>query len=557
LALRQRGRRDNVAVALQQRCCGEHGVATLPRQSETDCWGEDVATSVRAALSGRTGWERLVRAACAVSLLVVIVMAVATPAMLFAREREPNAVFAERRARLAAQLNGPVVLFGYTGKENSSPSYVFNQEENFYYLTGHNEEGAALLVVPAGASEKGWKGPAEILFLPPRDLAEERWNGPRMGPTDPGIAGRTGFATVEPFAAVKERLNDLAKNYADVYTVLPQKDDTGYPHAREWSDWVRQAAPGLKQNDAAAAIGAMRQIKSPGEIALLTKAIELSVDAHLAAMHLVHPGLYEYQVAAKMVEIHGYGGSEAEAYAPIVGTGLDSTVLHFNELNAQIQDGDVVLLDVGAQYAGYTADITRTLPANGHFTARQREIYEIVLGAQNAVLAAMKPGMTLGRGGPNSLFQIAFNYMNTHGADREGRPLGRYFIHGLGHHIGLDVHDAGDPNRPLEAGMVVTDEPGLYLPEEKIGVRIEDDVLITPTGYKLLTARLPRTVAEIEALMASPVQADPVSHPEPKQERPASPSAPAPTPGTPPVRPPSVPPQSTVPMGPPPPTPGE
>ena len=306
-----------------------------------------------------------------------------------------------------------------------------------------------------------------------------------------------------------------------------------------------------------AAIGAMRQIKSPGEIALLTKAIELSVDAHLAAMHLVRPGLYEYQVAAKMVEIHAYGGSEAEAYAPIVGTGLDSTVLHFNELNAQIQDGDMVLMDVGAQYAGYTADITRTLPANGHFTARQREIYEIVLGAQNAVLAAMKPGMTLGRSGPNSLFQIAFNYMNTHGADREGRPLGRYFIHGLGHHIGLDVHDAGDPDRPLEAGMVVTDEPGLYLPEEKIGVRIEDDVLITPTGYKLLTARLPRTVAEIEALMASPVQADPVSHPEPKQERPSSPSAPAPTPATPPVRPPSVPPQSTVPMGPPPATPGE
>ena len=117
------------------------------------------------------------------------------------------------------------------------------------------------------------------------------------------------------------------------------------------------------------------------------------------------------------------------------------------------------------------------------------------------------------------MFQIAFNYMNTHGADREGRPLGRYFIHGLGHHIGLDVHDAGDPDRPLEAGMVVTDEPGLYLPEEKIGVRIEDDVLITPTGYKLLTARLPRTVAEIEALMASPVQADPVTRPAPEGPR--------------------------------------
>ncbi len=368
-----------------------------------------------------------------------------------------------------------------------------------------------------------------------------------------GLRGARVSRAVEPFAGLKGRLSDLAKNYGDVYTLLPQKDDTGYPHARVWSDWLREAAPGLKLHDAAAAVGAMRQVKSPGEIALLTKAIELSMDAQLAAMHLMRPGLYEYQVAAKMVEIHAYGGSEAEAYAPIVGTGLDSTVLHFNELNAQIQDGDIVLMDVGAQYAGYTADITRTVPANGHFTARQREIYEIVLGAQNAVLAAMKPGMTLGRNGPNSLFQIAFNYMNTHGADREGRPLGRYFIHGLGHHIGLDVHDAGDPDRPLEAGMVVTDEPGLYLPEEKIGVRIEDDVLITPTGYKLLTARLPRTVAGIEAVMASPEQGNPA----PQQESPSSPSTPARTPAPPPVRPPSVPPQSTVPMGPPPATPGE
>jgi Xaa-Pro aminopeptidase len=186
-----------------------------------------------------------------------------------------------------------------------------------------------------------------------------------------------------------------------------------------------------------------------------------------------------------------------------VGTGFHSTVLHFNELDAQIKDGDVVLMDVGGQYSGYTADITRTIPANGHFTPRQREIYEIVLGAQNAALAALKPGMTLGGYGPNSLYKIAYDYLNTHGTDRDGKPLGKYFIHGLGHHIGLEVHDAGDPNRPLEPGMVVTMEPGLYLPEENIGVRIEDDVLITPTGYRLLTARLPRTVDEIEKIMAA------------------------------------------------------
>jgi Xaa-Pro aminopeptidase len=447
---------------------------------------------------------RLRRTVRAVFVPVLAFLALLAPlaAPLAARDREPNSVYADRRARLVAQFSGPVLLFGYTGRENSSPSYVFLQEPNFYYLTGRNEEGAALLLVPSGAAEKGWKGPNEILFLPPHNPEEEKWNGPRLDPTDAGIQKETGFATVEVFPNLKARLTELAQSYHEIWTLTPHADDAGYPHAREWSTWITQASPGIALHDAAPAIGAMRQIKSPGEIALLTKAIELSVDAQLAAMRMVRPGLYEYQVAARMVEIHAYGGCETEAYAPIVGTGLHSTILHFNELDALIQDGDVVLMDVGGQYSGYTADITRTLPANGHFTPRQREIYEIVLGAQNAVLAAMKPGMTLGRQGPNSLFTIAYDYINTHGADRQGRSLGRYFIHGLGHHIGLEVHDAGDPNRPLEPGMVVTDEPGIYIPEEKIGVRIEDDVLITPTGYQLLTARLPRSVDEIEKIMA-------------------------------------------------------
>jgi Xaa-Pro aminopeptidase len=424
-------------------------------------------------------------------------------ASLAAREREPNSAYAARRADLAAKLAAPVILFGYTGDENSSPSYIFNQEENFYYLTGHNEEGAALLLLPPGAAEKGWRGPREILFLQPRDPAQERWDGPRMGPDDEGIAARTGFAAVEVITGLKARLAELLASYTEIYTLVPHDGDTGYPHAREWSEWLSQAAPQVSWRDVAPAMGAMRQIKSPSELALLTKAIELSMDAHFVAMRTTRPGLFEYQVSARMVETHLWGGCEGEAYAPIVGSGFNSTVLHFNELTRQIRDGDIVLLDVGCQYSGYAADVTRTLPAGGRFTPRQKEIYEVVLGAQNAVLAALKPGMTLSRTGPNSLFQIAFNYMNTHGADRQGRPLGRYFIHGLGHHIGLNVHDAGDPNRPLEPGMVITIEPGLYLPDENLGVRIEDDVLITETGYRLLTARLPRTVAEIEAIMAA------------------------------------------------------
>jgi Xaa-Pro aminopeptidase len=436
-------------------------------------------------------------------MFALLVLLACLAPTLGAWEREPLSVFAERRAKLIAAVNAPIVVFGYTGHEEANPSYVFMQEENFYYLTGHNEEGAALLLVPESASGKGWSGAREILFLPPRDLAEERWNGPRMGPEDPGIQEKTGFARVETFAKLRDTLASLARNYSEIYTELPGPHDEGYPHAAIWSKWVKDAAPQATVKDVSSAVGTLRAIKSPGEVALIQKAIDPSIDAHLEAMKMVRPGLYEYQVAAKMVEIHSYAGCETEAYAPIVGTGFNSTVLHYNKLDRRIEDGDIVLMDVGGQYSGYASDITRTVPANGKFAPRQREIYEIVLGAQNAAMAALKPGMTLGgKDSSTSLQKIAMDYIDSHGKDKEGRSLGRYYIHGLSHHVGLNVHDPSGPSRPLEPGMVITIEPGIYIPEENLGVRIEDDVLITATGYVQLTARLPRSPDEIEKIMA-------------------------------------------------------
>jgi Xaa-Pro aminopeptidase len=216
----------------------------------------------------------------------------------------------------------------------------------------------------------------------------------------------------------------------------------------------------------------------------------------------MRPGIYEYQVAAKMIEVHAMGGSEAEGYAPIVGAGPNSTALHYDKLSRKIEDGDIVILDVGARYAGYSSDITRTLPANGKFTPRQLEIYNIVLGAQNAAIAAIKPGMDLCQMGRKSLHKLSYDYINSHGKDLHGHSLGQYYIHGLGHNIGLNVHDPGEYCKPLEPGMVVTMEPGIYIPEENLGVRVEDDVLVTETGYKLLSERLPRDPVEIEKIMA-------------------------------------------------------
>src|SRR3979490_9411 len=203
-----------------------------------------------------------------------------------------------------------------------------------------------------------------------------------------------------------------------------------------------------------------------------------------------------------MVEVHQVGGSAAVAYGLIVGAGPNSTALHYDRLSRKMEDGDIVVLDVGAQYSGYSADITRTLPANGKFTPRQLEIYNIVLGAQNAALAALKPGMDLCRKDDKSVNKISRDYINSHGKDRHGKSLGQYYIHGLGHNIGLNVHDPGEYCNPLQPGMVVTMEPGIYISEENLGVRIEDDVLITETGYKLLSERLPRNPDHIEKIIA-------------------------------------------------------
>ncbi len=442
-----------------------------------------------------------IRTRCGRVLAVLCGIVLLACAAAQARFPQPAAEYQARRAALRAKLDGPVVIFGYTAAQDSSEVAIFFQEPNFYYLTGHDEAGAALLLLPDAPAGKFADGPREILYLPERNLISEKWEGVKMGPEDAGVAEKTGFATVRPYAKLKDDLAAAAKQYSSLYTLLPPKNETGYPHFTKATEWVKATAPGATLKDAAPAISAMRQVKSAGELALLQKAIDLSVDAHLDAMKQMKPGLYEYQIAARMKEVHEWGGCAREAYAPIVGTGLNSTVLHYDILDAQIQDGDVVVIDVGGEYGGYAADITRTLPANGKFTPRQREIYDIVLGAQNAAIAAVKPGAKL-YGGKDSLMGISMEYINTHGKDLYGEALGKYYIHGVSHHLGLDVHDPGDRNRPLEPGMVVTVEPGIYIPEEKLGVRIEDDVLVTADGNKILSGRLPRTPEEVEAAMA-------------------------------------------------------
>jgi len=422
-------------------------------------------------------------------------------------EREPLSVYHERRARLVGDTgNGVIVLFGYSGADVAASVTRFHQNEAFYYLTGWNEPDAMLLVVPKVVPRSRHDQPAEIdkemLFIPPHDYRAEKWSGPKVGPEDSDAAARTGFTIVKSTTLFPSELQEALKAFPKIYTELTPQPESG----EEWfqKDAVaklHKLAPLASFADLRPLMTRMRAVKSTSEIALIRKAVEASMDAHFAAMKAVKPGVSEYEIAALMKYEFERRGCEWPSYPPIVGSGFFSTVLHYDDDDRQMQDGEVVVMDVAGSYSGYASDITRTLPINGHFTPRQREIYEIVLGAQSAALAAARPGISMGQG-KNSLQKIAYDYIDSHGKDLNGKPLGQYFIHGLGHSVGLNVHDPTDYNSTLEPGMVMTLEPGIYIPDERLGVRIEDMILVTQDGAELLTRRLPRDPNEIEKMMS-------------------------------------------------------
>lgn len=420
-------------------------------------------------------------------------------AVLGAIEREPLESFRERRQALASlHPDGVILLFGFTEREGQFTRSPFRQQNNFYYLSGWNEPGAVLCLLGEGKAGRY----REILFLPRRDLSHEAWTGRHLGPEDSGVGAATGFGEVLAVEELPKVVSEALKGRPRLYIVNP-RDPPGYeqPPDPDRSDRLERLAPQYPKVDIRESVEAMRRVKSVGEIGLIRKATEATVAAHRAAWARIDAGVYEYQLAATMLGVMMEHGCLRSAYTPIIGSGKNATVLHYSRSTGQLRPGELVVMDVGGEYGHYAADVTRTVPVDGHFTPRQREIYEIVLGAQQAALDAIKPGMTLGGRGEKSLTEIVRAYFDSHGKDRDGQPLGRYFIHGLGHHVGLEVHDPGDSSWPLEPGMVVTVEPGLYLPEEGIGVRIEDMILVTENGAEVLSKNLPKAADEIEQLM--------------------------------------------------------
>ncbi len=441
------------------------------------------------------------------AIVVGLLLAGSALPALHALEKQPASAYHARRAALAVKLQGGVAVL-FAADEPLLDFMPYRQDSDFYYLTGWTEPGAALMVIadaPHASTPRTYK---EILFLPARNLRQEKYTGVKMDAATPSVRDATGVDAVESMTELPADLSRmLASDRALVNNVWTQPN-TAPAGALLGFTATTLGVSGLAQpHDVTSLTAQLRMFKDAGEIDLLKKASAASVLGQRVMMQWwVKAGMTERAVAGGMTAVWMENGCERPSYAPIVGSGINSTVLHYSANDRTMQDGDILLVDAACEFSMYAADITRTVPVNGHFTQRQREIYDIVLGAQKAAIDAFVVGKSTlndrDRLDPNSLDTVAYNYINTHGKDLHGQPLGQYWLHGLGHLLGMDVHDPATYPVVLKPGMVFTIEPGVYIPDEKLGVRIECDFMVAADGHLIdLDASLPHTADEVEAAM--------------------------------------------------------
>jgi Xaa-Pro aminopeptidase len=444
------------------------------------------------------------------TVLAILLSSVAAHAL----DSVPKPEYRARRAVLAEKTKGGIAIL-FAAEEPILDFMPYRQDEDFFYLTGWNEPGAALILVAATPSAAATDiSPArtarpyrEILFLPTRNPRTEQYTGPKMDAATPSVATTTGVDEVLPMTDMPAVLNTLiATDRARIRNLYAEPDSKQAASLASFTALSLGLADAPATRDLSALIMEPRARKSPAELALMRKAADASIAAQLAEMKAVRPNVTERTVAGVIIAKLMEEGCERVSYAPIVGSGKNATTLHYSENAATMQSGGLVVIDAAGEYSMYASDITRTLPVSGHFTPRQLEIYDLVLGAQRTAAAAFVAGKSTindpTHSNPDSLDTVAFDYINAHGKDLHGQPLGKYMVHGIGHLIGIDVHDPWDYTRPLEKGMAFTIEPGIYLPEENIGIRIEDVVYVDEQGKLVdLIAKLPHEAADIEAAM--------------------------------------------------------
>lgn len=394
--------------------------------------------------------------------------------------------FVARRTALLERLDGAVGLV-FAGDHPASLQGIWQPDWNFYYLTGiRDEPGAVVLLDPKAEDPKR----RCILFLKPLNPEIEEWDGYRDR-ISTALKSGTGFDSVMRTYQLPRWLTTIARRRAKLACLHPFSVYDA-PVAGDLATFrkVSERSLGVQVLDRTNLLPSMRAIKSRSELAVIAKAAAATAKGYAAAAGAIRPGVNERDIQRALEGGFTSGGGTGTGYNSIVGAGLNSTVLHYNTNNKVLEAGDLLLIDAAARVGGYTADVTRTFPISGKFTREQREVYGIVLRAMESAIRAARPGVPM------------------HEVDAAGRRIiekagfGDAFMHGMGHQLGIEVHDS-TPDGPLKAGMVITIEPGIYLPSRKLGIRIEDDILITRQGPKNLTAMIPKKVEQIEAMMAA------------------------------------------------------
>lgn len=397
----------------------------------------------------------------------------------------PLSEYRARRESLLEALNGSVGLIYAGDHAHSSVQARFRADATFTYLTGlENESGGVILFDPTSEDPRK----RISLFLRPLDTEADRWDGERDEIGSP-LRAKTGFDSVMRTNMLPRMLGLAARRAKKLACLHPF---TGYTSdvSRDLATFrkVAERIPGCGIEDRTQLPAQMRAIKSTSEVALMRRAAEATAAGYFDALKIIRPGVSEAEIQRILEAGYARAGGRWSAYMPIVGSGRNGTILHYKDNNGVCNDGELLVIDSGCDFAGYACDITRTFPVSGRFTDEQRRVYQVVLDAQKAAIDAIKPGVFLWQVDQAARDVIA----------RAG--LGDYFIHSIGHQLGLEVHDI-TPDGPLTPGMVITIEPGVYLPEKNLGIRIEDDILITPSGSENLTPHVPKEIDEIEKAM--------------------------------------------------------
>jgi len=426
----------------------------------------------------------------------------------------PRREYRERRERVLRGLDSSSAMLVRAAdirNRSNDVDYPYRQRNSLFYLSGVTESESALLLAPRGMVVDG-QPVTEILFVKERNPTDETWTGVLMGPA----AARevTGIDVVMPYEALGSVLGGLLPSLATLYyddwvmdTGTEPLTGTTYGWEKEMGKELGRKFPGVRVKSAAGILDEMRVVKSPAEIALMQRAIDVSIEGHRATIGSARPGMYEYELVATMEYQFRRLGAEGPGYPSIVGAGPNACILHYETARRQTEPGDLVVMDCGAEYRGYSADITRTIPISGTFTPEQRTIYDLVAAAQDSAIGECRAGKSFRDPHRRAADIIAAGLVKL-GIISSPGGYQRYFMHGTSHFLGLDVHDVGRMGT-LKAGMVLTVEPGIYIPAGSdcdrkwwnIGVRIEDDILVTDGAPTNLSGALPRDAEQIEAMM--------------------------------------------------------